>query len=61
MNDEAKKGINISWLKDNPQYEFECSKCGGTILEWYDERKEDFKFCPWCGVQLEDIPKERMK
>lgn len=56
---EAKPVVHAHWVTDfdfDPEEEQElyfyfCSKCKDTLFG----DKEDFKYCPYCGAQMDEV------
>lgn len=58
---EAKPVVHAHWVTDfdfDPEEEQElyfyfCSKCKKELFGY----KEDFKYCPYCGAQMDEVTK----
>ena len=48
-----------SWLeKGIVNYEWwECSACG-RMVTFYNDHRNDYKFCPYCGAEMENYEEE---
>lgn len=53
---EAKPVVHAHWEKPNyiDMYYSEviCCSCGKKVL---DEHKKEYKFCPFCGAQMDEV------
>jgi len=56
LNEKAERELNepLRWIIDN-EYGYRgvrCPKCGTEYECFYEDIKEDYKYCPHCGQKL---------